>query len=237
MRATLRLIVLTLLASALVTDSAAAQVTALDEGVFRIYKNDREVGGETFTIQQSGVGESAIMIARGRVQIDTIGGATEHIDTSLEVSGPLFRASGYNVRVDDGESLQIAGRMLGGRFSARIVSPSGERMREYLASEGAVVVDQGVAHHYFFLANRDLGSAVSIPVIIPRLNRQVTANVSVTGVETIRIGGEDVSARRLRIATADGGGERFVWIDAQGRILRVEVPGTGYRAERMSLPQ
>ena len=109
-------------------------------------------------------------------------------------------------------------------------------MREYLASEGAIVVDQGVAHHHFFLANRDLTSPVEVALIIPRLNRQVTATVSLLGAETIRIGQDDVASRRLRITT-EAGAERSVWVDSAGRVLRVEVPATGYLAERTAVPR
>jgi hypothetical protein len=58
------------------------------------------------------------------------------------------------VKVEGAESQQIAGRVVGGRFSAKIISPAGEQMREYLASDGAIVADEGVAHHYYFLARQ-----------------------------------------------------------------------------------
>ena len=75
-----------------------------------------------------------------------------------------------------------------------------------------------------------------MPVIIPRQNRQVNAQVSNTGEERIAVQGRAVDARRLSIAPA-GGPERLVWVDAQGRVLRLEVPATNFVAQRVELPK
>src|SRR5690606_15601273 len=81
---------------------------------------------------------------------------------------------------------KIVGTIGNGRFSARIATPSGEQMREYVASSGATVLDDGVAHHYYFLARRMRNGRV--PIIIPRENRQVMATVNDVGQETVTIG-------------------------------------------------
>jgi hypothetical protein len=131
---------------------------------------------------------------------------------------------------------KIAGRVAAGRFSARIVSAGGERMREYLASEGAVLVDEGVAHQYHFLAQRALAGSTQIPLIIPRQNQQVAATVSVAGNERVTIGGATVEARRL-VVSVPGGAERQVWVDSQGRVLRLEIPARKFVAERVAAPR
>jgi hypothetical protein len=109
-------------------------------------------------------------------------------------------------------------------------------MREYLAGEGAVLADDGVAHHYYFLAKRLDQGAGRVPVIIPRQNRQVTATVAVAGNETLAVAGRSIEARKLSI-TSPGGPERIVWIDAQGRVLRMEIPSTSFLAQRVEAPK
>ena len=68
-----------------------------------------------------------------------------------------------------------------------------------------------------------------------RLARQVQATLSGPVSDQISIGGSTVSARRVTVQPA-GGDERHVWIDAEGRVLRVEIPARRYVAVRSALP-
>lgn len=233
-RSTLALLA-AILASASLPAASIAQTVSLDEGAFRIIMGGREVGRETFSIRQSGTGAGAVIIAQGRVVLDTIGGAAE-LSPSLEVVGASLRPAAYQVEVRGPDAQRIAGRLVGGRFSARIVSAAGEQMREYLASDGAVLLDETIAHHYYFLARRLDGAPFRVPVIIPRQSRQVSAGVTPRGSENIVIGGERVQARRMSVEPASGA-VRHVWVDSQGRVLRVEIPARGYVAERTAVPR
>jgi hypothetical protein len=212
-----------------------AQTVTLDEGTFRLTVSGQEVGSETFSVRQTGTGENAVIVANGRVALDSERGGQE-LSASLEVAGAALRPAAYQVNVQGGESQKIAGRVVGGRFTARIVSPAGEMMREYLASDGAVLIDEGVAHHYYFLARRlDNESTMRIAVIVPRLSKQLTAEVTARGSEPIEIAGKSTQARHL-VVTIPGSPERHVWTDAAGRVLRLEIPGRNYLAQRTSLP-
>lgn len=205
---------------------AAAQTTTLDEGAFRILVNGREVATETFSIRQTGTGPGAIIIAQGRVALD--GAGVDPLTASLELAPAGVRA--YQVEVSGEQPQRIAGRIVGGRFSARIRSAAGESMREYLASDGAILLDDGVAHHYYFLARRPGTVATQVPILIPRQSRQVSAQVTPGGTESIDVGGRTVQASRITVNAA--GVERRVWTDPDGRILRVEIPTQGYVAIR-----
>jgi hypothetical protein len=207
---------------------AGAQTVTLDEGTFRLMVGGREVGTETFSIRQNGSGADAVIIARGRVVLNS-----NETTSSLQLSGGTLRPAAYDVKLEGSEGRQIAGRVVGGRFSARIVSPAGENMREYLVSEGAIVVDEGIAHHYYFLGRR--GGDGRVPIVIPQDSRQVLAEVTVGGMEAVTVGGQSVQARRLTVRPA-GGNERVAWLDGEGRVLRVEVPAARYVAERTAPP-
>jgi hypothetical protein len=215
--------------------SAAAQAgTSIDEGTFRLLVGGQEVGTETFSIRQTGTGAEAVVTARGRVVLDTQRGP-EELAATLQLAGAALRPAAYELSLEGADAQRIAGRVVGGRFSARIVSPTGEHGREYLVSEGAVVLDEGVAHHYHFLSRRvDAGSA-RVPIVIPRESRQVWAEVTIGGTESITVGGRSVQARRLTVSP-QGGTPRHVWVDAQHRVLRLEIPERTFVAVRTAAP-
>lgn len=222
-------------AAVLICGDASAQTVTLDEGAYRLSVGGKEVGTETFSIRQNGSGDGSVIIAVGRVVLDAERGQQE-VSSELQVAGRSLRPAAYEVRVQGAGAQRITGRVVGGRFSAQIVSSAGESMREYLAGDGAVLADDGVAHHYYFLARRLAGGTARVPVIIPRQNRQVIAQVSAVGSERLSVGGQSIEARKLSIVPA-GTPERFVWVDAQGRVLRLEIPGTGFLAARVEAPR
>ena len=209
--------------------AATAQTAVVDEGSFRLSVRGTPVGTETFRIQRSGSGANATLIAQGRVVLDS----GEQTRALLQVEGPGLRPAGYQIEVTGPQPQKITGQAAGSRFRATIVSNAGEQMREYLASDGAVVLDDGVAHQHYFLAALD-GSG-RVPIIIPRQSRQVTAQVTDTGSGEIRVAGQSVTARRLTVAP-QGLPERIVWVDSQNRVLRLEIPSDDFVAERTSLP-
>jgi len=217
------------------SSAALGQTVTLDEGSFRITIGGKDVGSETFSIRQNGTGESAVMIAVGRVTLSSEGRPQE-LNSELQVGGRSLRPAAYEVRIQGANAERITGRVVGSRFSAQIVSPAGESMREYLAGEGAILADDGVAHHYYFLARRLDGASARVPIIIPRQNKQVTAQVSVAGSERIPVGGQQIEARKLTVQPA-GSSPRTVWVDTQGRVLRVEIDGSGFVAQRVEAPK
>ena len=211
-----------------------AQTVTLDEGSFRISVAGREVGTEVFSIRQNGNGQNAVIIAVGRVVLDSDKGP-QQLSSELQVAGGSLRPAAYEVRVQGVDAEQIKGRVVGGRFSAQIVSPAGEQMREYLAGDGAVVSDEGVAHQYYFLARRADGKSARIPLIIPRLNRQVIAQVTFGGSDKIAIAGRSYDAQKYTVAAA-GTPTREVWVDAEGRVLRLEIADRKLTAQRVAAP-
>jgi hypothetical protein len=128
---------------------------------------------------------------------------------------------------------RIVGTVGSGRFSAKIVTGAGEQLREYVVSSGALVLDDGIAHHYYFLAQR---GAARVPVIIPRESRQALATVTRRGEEATDVSGTQVRAYHL-VVQVGGGPERHVWVDALNRVLKVEIPERSYVAVRTAVPR
>lgn len=210
--------------------AAHAQTTVLDEGTFRLSVRGSAVGTETFNIRQTGAGAAATVVAQGRITLDS-GDQTRAL---LQVDGPGLRPAAYQIEATGPERITVRGQAAGNRFRAQVVSAAGESMREYLIGQGAIVLDDGVAHHHHFLAALP-ADARSVPIIVPRQNRQVTATLRDGGRETIEVAGQKVSARRIAIEPT-GLPPRTVWVDDQGRVLRLSIPDQGYLAERTALP-
>jgi hypothetical protein len=206
---------------------------ASDQGTFRVFVGGREVGTEQFSIRQSGTGAAAEFIASGQVSLRLASGSLE-LTPRLRARGMQADPASYQVDVGGDSPRRIVGNVADGRFSARIVTAAGEQLREYVASAGALVLDEGIAHHYFFLAQR-LHSG-RVPVIIPRENRQVVATVQDRGEERVEIGGVQVSAYHLVVQPA-GTGPANVWVDALNRVLKVEIPDRQYVAVRTEVPR
>lgn len=233
-RQSLKLVRVALVAlAAIVPMGAAAQSGASDQGTFRVYVGGREVGTEEFQIRQSGSGETSEFTATGRVALRLESGSLE-LTPRLRARGLSADPVSYQVDVGGDSPRKIVGNLGEGRFSARIVTAAGEQLREYAASTGALVLDEGVAHHYFFLAQRLRSGRV--PIIVPRENRQVMATVSSRGEERVDINGTQVSLYHLVVQSA-GAGTQDVWVDALNRVIRVEIPDRGYRAVRTEIPR
>lgn len=209
---------------------AAAQTTVLDEGTFRLSIRGTPVGTETFSIRQTGAGAAATTVAQGRIALDS----GEQTRALLQVEGPGLRPAAYQIEATGIDRRTIRGQTAGNRFRAQIVSATGETMREYLISEGAIILDDAVAHHHYFVAAR-IGATAPIPIIIPGQNRQVTGVVTDAGRETIEIAGQRLSARQI-LFQPTGLAARTIWVDDQGRVLRLTIPDQGFLAERTAPP-
>ena len=189
--------------------AAVAQVGASDAGTFEVRIAGRQVGTEEFRIQQSGGGSGAEIVATGRVRLVMPSGTLD-LTPTLRTTGFQAEPVSYEVAIGGTSPRRIVGSVREGRFSARIATASGEQFREYVASAGATILDDGVAHHYYFLARRTHDGR--IPVIIPRENRQVMATVRTVGAESVSIGNESATLYHLEVQP-DGGDARHVWVD------------------------
>jgi hypothetical protein len=210
---------------------AAAQTGASDSGTFLISVGGRQVGTEEFNIVQTGVGANSEIVATGRVRVQLPTGTVE-LTPRLRTTGFDANPVSYEVAVGSSQPRVIV-TVASGRVSARTITGAGEQMREYLASPGAIVLDDGLAHQYYFLARRLRNGTV--PVIIPRENRQVMATVRGLGEEQVQIDDQRVSLFHLVVAP-EGGDERHVWVDALGRVIKVQIPARNYVAVRSEIP-
>ena len=206
---------------------AAAQVTTVDRGSFTILRDGASVGREEFEIRTLPGIDGASMEARATVTLD---GRAIHPTLSARPSGaPLA----YRVEVRRGSEVveRATGQTAGGRLRIDAQSAGGRSAREFPAGDGLVVLDDGVFHQYHFVARPGAVSAVA-----PRRNVQVALRVGAGGSERVTIGGRAMAATRFTIADPTGA-DRTLWVDSEGRVLKVVVPALGLTAERDEPPR
>ncbi len=210
---------------------ALAQVVTLDEGTFTITRNGTPVGRESFTIRSSPGGTAgAVVQARATVSYD------DRRLTPVLKADSIGSPTEYQLEVRAGANASevLKGVIRRGRFSATMQTPRGENLREYVVSEGALVLDEDVFHQYYFLARG--GRTGSIPVVVPHRNVQVVMRMEDRGPASVTVGGQSIAGRAY-VLVEPGGANREIWVDSQGRVLKVAIPSRGIVALRDDPPR
>lgn len=213
---------------------AVAQVTTVDEGSFTITRGGTKpadrIGQESFTIRRTKGPGGDVVVANATVTFDT-----EHLSPALRTD-TSFSPLAYQVEVRTGTDVErLRGRIGGGRFSAQLKTAKGESSKEYIVSDGALILDDDIFHQYYFLVQRARGGSATIPVVIPRRNTQETMRIQAGANEQVRVGTTSVEGRQYTIQEPTGA-TRQIWADAQGRILKVHLDGSNITATRDELP-
>jgi hypothetical protein len=209
---------------------ALAQVTTLDEGTFTISRNGTPIGRESFTIKSSpgGMGGPVVQ-ARATVSYD------DRRLTPVLKADSIGSPTEYQLEVRAGANAEVLkGVIRRGRFSATMQTPRGENLKEYVVSEGALVLDEDVFHQYYFLARGKRSGAV--PVVVPHQNVQVMMRIEDRGPATVTIGGQPIPGQAL-VLVEPAGASREIWVDSQGRVLKVAIPARGLLAVRDEPPR
>lgn len=207
-----------------------AQSVVVDRGTFGLSIHGEKIGTEDFIIRRAGLGNEAAFISRG-VVVRALNGTSEEFTTLLRVTATEGTAAGYEFKSSRPAPIEIMLNISGPRYFSRFISGEGQEEREFRAERGTRIVEHQVAHHLYFLGNVLNDSIVHVIEPLSRTDRQFL--VSAQQDEEIRLGRNRVVARRVMFTSADG--NRIVWFDRQGRVLRVEIPRIGYLAVREDL--
>ncbi|MFP3947245.1 MAG: DUF6134 family protein [Gemmatimonadota bacterium] len=210
-----------------------AQGAVVDQGTFLLSRSGQAIGTESFTIRRTGGGQNANYVATGEIEID-VDGEERRISVALEAATSGSVVSAYQLKEGGAHQTEIYLTRSDRRFQARVVTSAGEQVREYRAAPGIVLLEQWVTHHYFFTVAKIDGARTMLPALTPRTGERFDLEISDTGTERIQMAGEAVQARRIQLT--NGGTERDLWVDEQGRVLLVVDHETGFRAERRDLP-
>jgi hypothetical protein len=212
---------------------ATSQSTMVDEGTFEISVGGSPAGSERFSIRSSETPQGSQLIATAEISLRE-DGMDVQLRPALQLAGDDMAVTAYQVKISGGRNEEVFVTATDGRFLTRSLSDRGERERELRAVAGTVLIDLGVAHHYHFLVNPVGGRRGDVTLIVPREGRQYELTLSEVGPEPIDVSGRSVAAVHLRLG--DGPDAREIWVDAAGRVLRVDHPAVGYSAVRVGLP-
>lgn len=137
---------------------------------------------------------------------------------------------------DPGAPLHIIGQVGRHRFTLRYVSRSDERARELPDPGRAVVVDDSVFSLFTPVAWLVRGGAGTVSAIFPRPGVAEMWTVRDEGLVSASPGGGEAADTRLRLISAESPrlGKIRIWIDAAGRLAKVEIARLHLSAERQA---
>lgn len=210
--------------------AALAQGTAvIDEGTFTITRSGAPVGRESFRIIRAPAPGGQVYQATGTSVIAEVK-ATMRLGTD-SLGSPVS----YECEVSEGGQpvQRLRGRGRPSRFGLFVQTRTGESAREFVLANGALLLDESVFHQFFFV-----GLAAHRPeviVISPRSGQQERMRLQGRGEEGVEIAGRTIPGRRVSLVNGDG--PREVWLDAQGRLLKVALPDQGIVALRDDPPK
>jgi YD repeat-containing protein len=217
-------------AHALLAMPVGAQ-SLVDEGSFTIVVKGARAGRETFVIRrQAGAPGSAGYLASGTVLYSD----RRLVPALTTDAAGLPLAYTLDVRTGTTRTARVSAQVTRGRFTLRSQTPSGESARELVLPIGTVLVDEDVFHEYFFIPLASHQGPVSI--LDPRLGTQSPEQITESGPERVLVGGRLLDAHGLTVTDAHGE-TRLVWFDAEGRVLRVEIPDRQVVAVRDDPPR
>jgi len=207
--------------------AASAQGRIIDEGTFSVTR-----GGvsqtENFRIARV---ENGLIRATA-----TVVSGTQRVSSTLTVDS-LGMPTQYDVVLMDKGARSVSVKALGGgaRLIAKTNNQGGdEAMREYpLIAGQSMLLEDGLVHQLFFAAySRKPGT---VQVIDPRASRVTNGTLSALGLEPVDVGGRSATGTHYSLVV--GGVRRDFWVDASGRLLRVEIPSAQLVAAREELPR
>lgn len=201
----------------------------IDEGSFTITVNGQRTGREDFSIAGTPTGRGTEYIAKATI---VIGDRRLAPAMQADSSGAPMT---YQVQVRNASANQEwwSGTISRGRVDARMRTSRGEARKEYIVTEGAIILDDDVFHQYYFLVSRARTGMVA--VVIPRRNAQITLRIAAAGNDRVTIAGKELDTSHL-VLTEPSGAQRDLWVDAQGRVLKVVIPARGLVAIRDDPP-
>lgn len=224
----LALVLITALGAAV--PPASAQETIVDEGTLVITRNSVPVGREAYRIVRAAAGGGQAFRATATISFDSAR-ITLRLTTD-SVGAPLSYQAEVRVRGQLVSHIDGSGRP--GRFSTLAQTPHGESAHDYVMGPNPLVLDDDAFDPYFFAVLPPVRNRFS--VINPRAGTQATFRFEERGRESLRVGRGTASARHYALITPSGA-TRDIWVDAEGRLLRVAIPTRGLVAQRDELPR
>lgn len=208
-----------------------AQASAVvDEGTFMVTRQGAPLGRESFRIVRTPAPGGQVYRATGQSAL-----GDNRVTTSLGTDSSGVPVSYESELTQRGEVVQrLQGRGRPGRFSVLMQTKSGESAREYVLNNGALLMDEDVFHHFFFVPIA--AQHQQLIVISPRASDPGRFALQERGSEVVEIAGRSIESRHFALI-GPSGASRDVWVDGKGRLLKVAIPEKGLVALRDDPPR
>jgi hypothetical protein len=207
-----------------------AQVVVIDEGAFVLYVNGERVGREQFSIKRSTGADGVSILAKATITLEG-----RRLETTLRTDTLGQPLEFFIEEFRNGRSeAKVRGAANAGRFVQRAFSATGQSEKEIRLPKGTVVSDSETVHQFYFVGKSS--GLARVPVVAPRGLGRDSLTVSVRSEnQEVELGNGKVPSRHLIVMDA-AGIATDVWVDAQGRLLRVAIPSRGFVAVRDTPP-
>jgi hypothetical protein len=202
----------------------------VDEGSFVLYLNGQRIGREQFSIKRNAGADGVTLLARATITFD--GRRIESMLRTDTTGLPLeFTIEDY---VEGKLRSRVNGGMVGPRFVQRSSHGGSQSEKEVRLARGTVMADSESVYQFYFVA-RSRGLA-RVQLLFPRRLTRDSVSITVRSEnQEVELGNGKVPARHL-IVTDAAGIATDVWLDANGRLLRVAVQSRGFVAVRDAPP-
>ena len=212
--------------------ASAQDPSMVDRGRFEIVIGGSARGQESFAIRRQGEEYMAV----GRTSLEGENLLVLSAEVGLRTDA-RFMPVRYEFRtLQRPTSTTIAVRS-GNRIRVTTSNQEGERMTEVLADRGIVLIQTGVAHHYWFLiqrfGNAEVGRGGTVDALTPDdVKRSGIRLEAVEEVDLAFPAGPVVEARRHDVRIGDT--RHTVWTEkSTGRVVRAEIPERAWVAVRL----
>lgn len=207
----------------------------LDAGTLVVRADTAEVARESFRLTPARIVGGAF----GWALVTTIrydrGRPVVVLDPSVEIGPDSAPASLEYTVADPRGPLRILGQLARGRFTVRLLGRRTERAREFPAAHPMAILDDSVFALYLPVAWQARAQPIELTAIFPRAERREVLTVQDWGMEATTLNRDPASLRHISVT---GGASRLVhlWLGAEGRLDKVEIPSRGIAAERAPAP-
>ena len=205
--------------------------TPVDEGTLVVREDTVEVAREAFrlTAVRTGAGGTRWTLAT-TVRYDRTRPVVV-LDPIVELGADSNPVSLEYTVADPREPMRILGQLTRGRFVVRLLGRRTERAREFPAPPPAAVVDDSVFALYLPVAWQGRPRPVTVTAVFPRAGRRELLTVQDLGVQSTTLNRDPAALQHI---TVTGGENRLVhlWLGADGRLAKIEVPSRRLVAER-----
>jgi hypothetical protein len=202
-------------------------VVPLDDAVFSLLRDGEAVGTEHVTLHRMGLGQDARIIGQSEILLQDGSEMRPRLEATTDM-----RVTTYQSKFTGGETGEVMVSRAGRRLVARTRTASGEAQREFRASDRTVVLEPEVVLLYYLLRPWLADAPETVRLLAPRSGDQISVNIVPLGSTRIRLGRRVVDAMHWRMEA--NGEPRDLWFDDEGRVLALEIPGRGFRAERQN---